>query len=109
MMHRCLELARLAGPFTCFSVKASEGRKPSERGFSNAAQGPEVRVRHKTGTSEGMMSFLPLLTRWSHSASLRNFLYRKMRGFQASWMTSPVHSIWESTHDRLLQARKRLH
>ena len=39
------------------------------------------------------MSFAPFLTRWSHSASLRNFLYRKMRGFQASWMTSPVHSI----------------
>ncbi len=39
------------------------------------------------------MSFLPLLTRWSHSTSLRNFLYSKMRGFQASWTTSPVHSI----------------
>jgi hypothetical protein len=32
--------------------------------------------------------------RWSHSASDRNFLYRKRRGAHDSCSTSPSHSTW---------------
>lgn len=45
-----------------------------------------------------------LLMRWSHSASVRNFLYKNARGLQESCFTSPRHSsystclVWESGH-----------